>query len=66
MHKNKNESQPQVETESKFIGVAVPKSFHQQLREIAASEGLNLSGLLRQALIERVARPVRRVKQAVK
>ncbi len=42
------------ETETKFIGTAVPINFYRKLRAKAVREDLSLSGFLREALIERL------------
>lgn len=50
------ESMNREQTESKFIGVSIPLALHKRLRVTAAKDELSLSGLLREALIERLER----------
>lgn len=51
------------ETESRYVGTAIPLGLHKRLRQVAANDELSLSGLLREALVERLAKSERKRKQ---
>jgi len=44
----------EAETETRFIGSAIPLEFHEKLRQAAAKEGIALATFLRRACLDRI------------